>query len=149
MDYGCFCKPFINTNGKIANSKWGIDFNTFLRLIKSDILKLYFDGNPDAVLAYELYVYRIKKYIGSYAAILNGLDAIIFTAGVGENDTLSRRLTCLNMEFLGINLDEAKNESGARGIFEINTSDSPVKILVIPTNEELEIANQCFELLED
>ncbi|MDI1322184.1 MAG: hypothetical protein PSV36_05510 [Algoriphagus sp.] len=149
MDDGCFCKPFINTNGKIDNSKWGIDFNNFLRLIKSDILKLYFEGNPEAVLAYELYAYRIKKYIGSYAAILNGLDAIIFTAGVGENDTLSRKLTSMNLEYLGIHLDEAKNEAGGKGLLEINTSDSPVKILVIPTNEELEIANQCFELLEN
>lgn len=113
-----------------------------------DVKKLYFDGNPDAVLAYELYAYRIKKYIGSFAAILNGLDAIIFTAGVGENDTLSRKLTCLDMGYLGINLDEAKNESGGKGIYEINTSYSPVKILVIPTNEELEIARQCFGLLK-
>lgn len=112
-----------------------------------DVKKLYFEGNPDAVLGYELYAYRIKKYIGSYAAILNGLDAVIFTAGVGENDTLSRKLSCKALEYLGIHLDEAKNEAGGKGIFEINTSDSPVKILVIPTNEELEIARQCFELL--
>ena len=114
-----------------------------------DVKKMYFEGNPEAVLAYELYAYRIKKYIGSYAAILNGLDAIIFTAGVGENDTLSRKLSCKDLEYLGIHLDEAKNEAGGKSLREINTSYSPIKILVIPTNEELEIANQCFELLED
>lgn len=104
-------------------------------------------GDANARLAYDLYAYRIKKYIGAYAAALNGLDAIIFTAGVGENDALVRKLVCQNMDYLGVQLDEEKNAQRAKGIREISTTDSRVKVLVVPTNEELEIARQCVELL--
>ncbi|MBL7857565.1 MAG: acetate kinase [Cyclobacteriaceae bacterium] len=113
-----------------------------------DVKTEYFKGHKEAVLAYEMYAYHIKKYIGSYAAVLNGLDAIVFTAGVGENDPLTRSLATRNLEYLGIHLDEDKNKAGGKGIFEINTSESPVKILVVPTNEELEIARQCNALLQ-
>lgn len=104
-------------------------------------------GNKDAILAYDMYAYHIKKYIGSYIAVLNGIDALVFTAGVGENDPLTRSLSTKNLEYLGIHLDEEKNEAGGKDLYEINTTNSPVKILVIPTNEELEIARQCFALL--
>lgn len=113
-----------------------------------DIKQRYDEGEKNAVLAYDMYTYHIKKFIGSFAAVLNGLDAIVFTAGVGENDVLTRKLVCQDMDFLGIRLDQGKNEAGGKGIREINTQDSPVKILVIPTNEELEIARQCFGLLD-
>lgn len=113
-----------------------------------DIKKYYEEGKKEAVLAYEMYAYHIRKFIGAFAAVLNGLDAIVFTAGVGENDGLTRKLVCQDMEFLGIRLNDLKNETAAQGIREINTPGSPVKVLVIPTNEELEIARQCFELLE-
>lgn len=112
-----------------------------------DVKAEYYKGNKEAILAYEMYAYHIKKYIGSYAAILNGLDAIVFTAGVGENDSLTRSLTTRNMGYLGIYLDDEKNSAGGKGIREINTTVSPVKILVVPTNEELEIARQCHALL--
>jgi acetate kinase len=112
-----------------------------------DVKAEYNKGNKEAILAYEMYAYHIKKYIGSFTAVLNGLDAIVFTAGVGENDPLTRALTSKNLEYLGIHLDEEKNKATGKGIFEINTGDSPVKILVMPTNEELEIARQCFTLL--
>jgi len=105
------------------------------------------NGNKNAILAYEMYAYRIRKYIGAYTAAMNGLDAIVFTAGVGENDALTRNLCSVNMEYLGISFDEQKNQSPARGTREINTTDSRVKILILPTNEELEIAHQCFSLL--
>ncbi|UOG74880.1 acetate kinase [Hymenobacter tibetensis] len=105
-------------------------------------------GDANAKLAYDLYAYRIKKYIGAYAATLNGLDAIIFTAGVGENDALVRKLVCQNMDYLGVQLDEEKNAQRTKGIREISQADSPVKVLIVPTNEELEIARQCVELLE-
>jgi acetate kinase len=91
--------------------------------------------------------YRIKKYIGSYAAVLNGLDAIVFTAGIGENSSYIRKLVCTDMEYFGIVLDASKNEIRSKEIREINAADSPTKILVVPTNEEVEIANQVFELL--
>ncbi|AHM62974.1 acetate kinase [Flammeovirgaceae bacterium 311] len=112
-----------------------------------DITKAINEGSQEADVAYELYAYRIKKYIGAYAAVLNGLDAIIFTAGVGENDALIRERVCREMDFLGIQLDAEKNKARAKELREINKENAAVKILVIPTNEELEIANQCFELL--
>jgi acetate kinase len=113
-----------------------------------DIGKAVEEGNKDAELAMEIYAYRIKKYIGAYAAVLNGLDAIVFTAGVGENDTGTRQRICSNMEFLQMHIDEEKNNIHSTATREINASDSPVKILVVPTNEELEIAKQCHELLK-
>lgn len=113
-----------------------------------DIKKSLESGDHDAKLAYDMYAYRIQKYIGSYAAALNGLDAIVFTAGVGENDSLTRELVCKNMEFFGIQLDTEKNNTREPGLREINSPEGSVKVLVIPTNEELEIANQCVSFLE-
>ncbi len=112
-----------------------------------DIKKALDNGNAAAKLAYDMYAYRIKKYIGSYAAALNGLDAIVFTAGVGENDSLTRELVCKELEFFGIDIDIEKNNQREAGLREINSAGSRVKILVIPTNEELEIANQCQAFL--
>ncbi len=114
-----------------------------MRDVQAEINK----GNKDAALAYEMYAYHIKKYIGTFTAVLNGLDALVFTAGVGENDALTRQLATQQLEYLGIYLDPEKNKSGGKGIYEINTTSSPVKILVVPTNEELEIARQCHSLL--
>lgn len=105
------------------------------------------NGNVDCQLALAMNAYRIKKYIGSYAAVLNGLDAIVFTAGIGENSSYIRKLVCTDMEYFGIALDASKNEIRSKEIREINTADSPTKILVVPTNEEVEIAKQVFELL--
>jgi acetate kinase len=113
-----------------------------------DITKAINEDNMAAKLAYDMYAYRIKKYIGAYIAALNGIDAIIFTAGVGENDALLRKLVCKELEYLGIRLDEDKNQKRSKDIREINQPSSPVKILVIPTNEELEIANQCFDIMK-
>jgi acetate kinase len=114
-----------------------------MRTIKKEIE----NGSEEAKLAYEMYAYRIRKYIGSYTAVLNGLDAIVFTGGVGENDSLTRKLVTSNLDYLGLNLDTEKNEQRIEGIREINTAHSRVKILIVPTNEELEIANQCYQLL--
>lgn len=114
-----------------------------------DISKAIAEGDKQSELACEMYAYRIKKYIGSYAAVLNGPDAIVFTAGAGENDANMRMRVCANLSFLGIVPDEEKNNLRSANIREINTDASPVKVLVIPTNEELEIAQQCFELLSE
>ena len=105
-------------------------------------------GNENCINALKLASHRIKKFIGSYTAILNGLDAIVFTAGIGENSSLMRHISCENLEFLGINLDEHKNEIRSKEIREIQLETSKVKILVIPTNEEIEIAKQTYELLK-
>lgn len=114
-----------------------------LRDIESNAAK----GNLDCQLALDMNAYRIKKFIGSYAAVLNGLDAIIFTAGIGENSSYIRKLVCTDMDYFGLELDSVTNEIRSKEIREINTPDSKTKILVIPTNEEIEIANQVYELL--
>lgn len=106
-------------------------------------------GNTDCILALQMNAYRIKKYIGSYAAILNGLDAIVFTAGIGENSKYMRKLICEDLDFLGIQLDSEKNNADLRTIRAINTNDSKAKILVVPTNEELEIAKQSVALIKN
>ncbi|TPN82376.1 acetate/propionate family kinase [Aquimarina algicola] len=105
-------------------------------------------GNEQCKLALRMNAYRIKKFIGTYAAIMNGLDAIVFTAGIGENSDVIRKLVCEELEFLGIQLDNAKNEIRSKEIREINAELSKVKILIVPTNEELEIAKQSFDLLQ-
>jgi acetate kinase len=114
-----------------------------MRDIKKEVEK----GNAAAALRMKCMPNRIRKYIGSYAAVLNGLDAIVFTGGVGENDVFLRKIVTSNLEYLGIKLDEEKNERRTEGIHEINADDATVKILIVPTNEELEIANQCYQLL--
>jgi acetate kinase len=104
------------------------------------------NGNKSCQLALEMNAYRIKKYIGAYAAAMNGLDALVFTAGIGENSATIRRLVCTDMEYFGISLDDQKNEERSNRNREISNVNSKTKVLVIPTNEELEIAKQAFEL---
>lgn len=106
------------------------------------------EGNPDCLLALAMNAYRIKKYIGAYVAAMNGLDALIFTAGIGENSSLIRQMVCDDMDVFGIKLDTNKNETKSAILREINCNSSKVKILVIPTNEELEIAKQAFRLIQ-
>ncbi len=102
------------------------------------------EGNERAKLAIEMLAYRVKKYVGSYLAALNGADAIVFTGGIGENSPLVRKLVMEDMTFCGAVLDDKKNET--RGETFINTADSKVKIIVLPTNEELSIARETKEL---
>lgn len=104
-------------------------------------------GNKQCQLALDMNVYRIKKYIGAYTAVMNGLDTIVFTAGIGENSILLRKMICNQMDYLGIKIDLVANNVKARQIVDISANDSKVKVLVIPTNEELEIAKQTFNLL--
>jgi len=104
-------------------------------------------GDALAELALEIYTYRIKKYIGAYLAALGPVDALVFTAGVGENSALVRSRSCAGLAHLGIQLDEAQNQARAQGIRSIHAAESQVKILVIPTNEELEIARQTLAAL--
>ena len=111
-----------------------------------DIRKAIRAGDTQAALACDLYAYRVRKYIGAYTAVLNGLDAILFTAGVGENDVDIRESICQNLDYLGIRLDPEKNRAAASGLRAIHAADSRVAVLVVPTNEELEIAQQCYRL---
>jgi len=105
------------------------------------------NGDVSCQLALDMNAYRIKKYIGSFTAVMNGLDAIIFTAGVGENSFILRDLICSDMDYLGISIDKEKNHVKARKLTEIHDDKSKVKVLIIPTNEEAEIAKQSYELL--
>ncbi|MDD2384667.1 MAG: acetate kinase [Sulfurospirillaceae bacterium] len=113
-----------------------------------EIDKLAADGDSQAQLALDMFNYRIKKYIGSYSAVLGRLDCIIFTGGIGENDSDVRLNSCSNLGILGIHIDPVANNQRCREITTISTPDSPVKVLVIPTNEELEIALQTKEVVE-
>jgi len=136
----------LNQVNDILNKKsgmLGLTGYSDMRDVQAEIAR----GNKEAALAYEMYAYHIKKYIGTFAAVLNGIDALVFTAGVGENDARTRQLAAQQLEYLGIYLDLEKNKAGGKGVYEINTSASPAKILVVPTNEELEIARQCYYLL--
>jgi acetate kinase len=104
-------------------------------------------GDEKCQLALDMSAYRIKQYLGSYMAILNGVDAIVFTAGVGENSIPLRKMICEDMSFFGIEIDEAKNDIKARELTEIQSDNSKVKILIIPTDEEVEIAKQSYDLI--
>jgi len=113
-----------------------------LRDIESEAEK----GNYECKLALEMNAYRIKKYIGAYTAAMNGLDALVFTAGIGENSSTIRKMVCEEMQFLGIELDQLKNDARSQENRIISTEKSKVTVLVIPTNEELEIAKQTYAL---
>ena len=112
-----------------------------------DIQQQAEQGNEDCQLALEMNAYRIKKYIGAYTVALNGLDAIIFTAGIGENSALMRKLACQDMEVLGLQIDDSKNQVFSNESRDVSKVNSKAKILVIPTNEELEIAKQTYNLI--
>jgi len=105
------------------------------------------NGKPPAQLAIEMYCYRIKKYIGAYSAVLNHVDAIVFTAGIGENAAFIREKVCEGLNGLGIILDTAKNQLQRSDILDISAAESPVKILTIPADEEWEIAQLTMSLL--
>ncbi len=104
-------------------------------------------GDENAQLALDMFAYRIKKYIGSYNAIIGKTDCIIFTGGIGENDIDTRARSCSELEHIGMELDLVKNNQRSKEILEISSKNSKIKILVIPTNEELEIAMQTYSLL--
>lgn len=105
-------------------------------------------GERRAQLALEMFCYRLKKFIGAYLAVLGGADCIVFTGGIGEHAPLVRQEACQGLKRLGILLDEEKNQRGGEGIFTIAQPDSPIQLLVVPTDEELEIARQTRKVIE-
>ena len=107
-----------------------------------EVHRLANKGDEQARLAINMYCYRIWKYIGAYYAILGGLDALVFTAGIGENDPIIRQSVCDKLSVLGITLDHKHNQTRASGPITISGENSKIKVLVVPTNEELEIARQ-------
>ena len=116
-----------------------------------DVQEAAENGNTNCMLALEMTVHRIKKFIGAYAAILNGIDALVFTAGIGENSAKLRELVCADMDFLGISLDNEKNSKrdSKHDVQEIQLEDSAVRLLVVPTDEEYEIARQSYSLVTE
>lgn len=106
------------------------------------------EGNPKALLALNMYSYKIKKFIGAYVAAMNGLDLLIFTAGVGENDFNARKMICSEMEYMGIEIDTQVNH-GARGKdLVISKPSSRVKVMVVTTDEEFVIAADTQSIVE-
>lgn len=115
-----------------------------------DVWDRYGKGDHEAILAMKVYIQRLVKYVGAYVAELGGLDVMTFTAGIGENDPWVRSDVCKKLAFMGVKIDEEVNESRPRGADEIttiSTPDSTVKVLVVPTNEELAIARQVMRLI--
>jgi acetate kinase len=117
-----------------------IDFRVVHQRIES--------GDEATQLAYDVYIHRLRKYIGAYLALLGGADVVTFTAGVGENDAVVRRDALSGMSALGIELDEHLNSSPAKGARRISAERSPTTVLVIPTDEELAIARACVEVID-
>ena len=113
-----------------------------------EVIRLTDAGDAQARLALDMYCYRIKKYIGAYYAALGTLDAVVFTGGIGENAARVREQCCTGMEALGITLDREKNASMDSKSFDIHADASAVSLLVIPTNEELEIAQQAVSCIQ-
>ena len=136
------CINYLNKNGGVAGiSGVSSDFR--------DLTKAAAEGNERAQLALDVFAYCVKKYIGSYIAAMDGIDCLVFTAGIGENTTLVRKMICDGMDFFGIRIDDHANEQKNDGtIHDISAKDAKVKVLVIPTNEELVIARETKELLQ-
>jgi len=113
-----------------------------------DLENAFHEGNRRAKLALEMFDYRLKKFIGAYAIAMGGLDALVFTAGIGENDYETRYEACKGLEFMGLYLDVEKNKSVRGELAEISLPSSKVKVYVIPTNEELMIARDTLEIVK-
>lgn len=133
----------------ILNKKSGVYGISGISNDMRDIEKAIKEGHKRAQLAFDVYTYRIAKYIGSYATILNGFDALVFTAGVGENDPEVRKTVCDYLGIFGVKLDDEKNISLNRIGGIISSDDSKVTVMVIKTNEELMIARDTKEIVEN
>lgn len=132
----------------ILNKKSGLLGVSGVSNDKRDIDEAAAQGNQQAQLAQEMFVNRIVKYVGSYLALLDDKpDALVFTAGVGENDQPVRQAVCEQLQHLGVKIDPQKNQVKGQEA-EISTSDSPIKVFVVPTNEELMIARDTYQLTE-
>lgn len=125
-------------SGMLGMSGIGSDFR--------DIMAAKQNGDEKAELALEAYCYQIVKYIGAYTAAMNGVDAIVFTAGIGENNDYIRKAVCSYLGYLGIEIDDEQNKKQGEEVI-ISTEDSKVKVIAIPTNEELKIAKETLELV--
>ena len=130
----------------VLNKKSGVDGMSGVGSDFRDLDAAAKEGNERAQVAVEAFAYRVAKYVGAYTAAMNGVDAIAFTAGIGENDGKVRKKICDRLGFLGITIDDAKNAIRGEEVI-ISTPDSKVKVMVIPTNEELAICRETVALI--
>jgi acetate kinase len=131
----------------ILNKKSGVQGMSGVSSDFRDVGKAADEGNERAAVALDAYFYRVIKYIGAYAAAMNGVDAIAFTAGVGENDKAGRKRICESLSYLGVEIDDEANDiRGEKRI--ISTPNSKVKVMLLPTNEELAIARDTLALVK-
>ena len=129
-------------SGVLGVSGVGSDFR--------DLTKAMYEGNKRAELAIDVFSYRVKKYIGAYAAAMGGVDVIVFTAGIGEHTPEVRERVVKGLEFLGVEFDNSLNYNVERGkLTELSTQSSKVKVLLVPTNEELVIARETQALIKE
>ncbi len=132
-------ESMLNRRSGVRGLGGEIDFRVLHRRIES--------GDAQARLAYDVYIHRLRKYIGAYLAVLGSADVITFTAGVGENDAVVRRDALSGLAAFGIELDEHLNDSPGRAARRISPERAPTTVLVVPTNEELAIARACARVL--
>jgi acetate kinase len=130
----------------VLNKKSGLVGVSGVSSDMRDVEKAMEEGNERAAIAHKMFCHRVKKYIGTYAAGMGGLDVLVFTAGIGENDALVREVVCSGMDYLGIELDTKRNASGPRERI-ISSDKSRVTVMVVPTNEELMIARETIRLV--
>ncbi len=119
--------------------------------ISSDMREIEdeYENTPRAKVAHDVFTYRLKKYIGAYSAALEGVDGVVFTGGIGENSSMVRKHALMGLEFLGVKLDEEKNKTSSKAERFICTDDSKVRVMVIPTNEELVIAQDTMGIVKE
>ena len=134
---------------QVLNKKSGVAGISEVSSDFRDLRKAKNEGNDKARLALEIFVYGVKKYIGAYTAAMNGIDCLIFTAGIGENDGAIREEVTDGLDWLGIKIDKEENKIRSGEIHDITAKDSKVKVLVIPTNEELVIARDTAEIVSN
>ncbi len=132
-------ESMLNRDSGLLGLAGELDFRRLAEMIES--------GDESAQLAYDVFIHRLRKYIGAYLAILGRTDAVTFTAGVGENATEVRQDALTGLAALGIEIDEQRNSQAAKGARRISTDNSPIAVLVVPTNEELAIARDCLRVI--
>lgn len=141
-------KMSVTEVSNLLNKKSGMlglsQLSNDMRVIEDAIVK---DNDPRAVRAHDVYAYRIKKYIGAYVAAMNGIDALVFTGGVGENMPILRALVCEDMDYLGIKVDAKANQQWVSGTLDISAPDSRAKVLKVQTDEEMMIAIETEKII--
>jgi acetate kinase len=137
----------IDQMNKLVNKESGVLGISGLSPDMRELEKAAEEGNERAQLALEMFHYRIRKYIGAYAAVMGGVDLVVFTGGIGENGSETREEICKDFEYMGLKFDRAKNKGLRSKAAIISKDDSKVKVMVMPTNEELAIALDTFELV--